>query len=366
MQVKGALSQEELDSRIADHQTWLKDPSKGEKFQVAGDFIGLTLTGNLSHAVMFGCDFTFTTWDNVRLDNAVIENCNFSDAKMQSVSVAPGNTATLKDCDFKRTTLNSMQLHDCMLADLTFQDATIVNLSLLRCRSFDLSFANSTWKYGGFLGGEAERVNLTGTTIDNFFLKDCRILNLTAPELDFSKIENAEGAELILGNFDGADLTNIRPGTAGNGVEMKMKSLARSRFVGAKMTGSSFRDVEVYGCTFRGAMLSDASFSGPSLDGCDFSSVTAAPFYIENCSAYRAEFDNARGGNWDVINCGLSRADFSGSDLKYSSFVDCDLTGSSFVAAHIETITFGGCDLDGATWVDGRRCQVGSFGKCKL
>ena len=68
-----------------------------------------------------------------------------------------------------------------------------------------------------------------------------------------------------------------------------------------------------------------------------------------------AEMSQAKLVNADLSNSDLTRANFSGA-----SMYGVNLDGSNLFKTNFE-----GANLNNATWIDGKKCVLGSIGKCK-
>lgn len=80
----------------------------------------------------------------------------------------------------------------------------------------------------------------------------------------------------------------------------------------------------------------------------------------ENC-----DLSNANLANLDMYGANLTGANLTGANLSEASLNDANLTGANMKGANIKGTNFSGAKLSNAIWVDGRKCQSGSIGKCK-
>ena len=115
--------------------------------------------------------------------------------------------------------------------------------------------------------------------------------------------------------------------------------------------------------------LSFISFIRVILDkGIMMNSILANGNFSES-SFVRANLyeSNLEGGIFEKANfssANLTRVNFKGSSLievnfNNSNLFEADLTGSNIMNANFE-----GANLNNATWIDGKKCNLGSIGKC--
>ena len=76
---------------------------------------------------------------------------------------------------------------------------------------------------------------------------------------------------------------------------------------------------------------------------------------------------NLEGGNFEKANftsSNLTRVSFKGASLIATIFKDSNLYESDFTGANIINANFEGANLNYAIWIDGKKCGLGSIGKC--
>ena len=76
---------------------------------------------------------------------------------------------------------------------------------------------------------------------------------------------------------------------------------------------------------------------------------------------------NLEGGNFEKTNftsANLTRANFKGSSLIEANFKDSNLFEADFTGSNITNANFEGANLNNSIWVDGKKCSLGSIGKC--
>lgn len=79
----------------------------------------------------------------------------------------------------------------------------------------------------------------------------------------------------------------------------------------------------------------------------------------------KCDLSNADFSNIDMYGAYLVETNLTGANLSDASFNDANLTGANLKGANIKGANFSGAKLSNAIWVDGRKCQSGSVGKCK-
>ena len=76
---------------------------------------------------------------------------------------------------------------------------------------------------------------------------------------------------------------------------------------------------------------------------------------------------NLEGGIFEKANftsANLTRVNFKGSSLIETNFSNSNLFEADFTGANILNANFEGANLNNAIWVDGKKCNLGSIGKC--
>ena len=76
---------------------------------------------------------------------------------------------------------------------------------------------------------------------------------------------------------------------------------------------------------------------------------------------------NLEGGLFEKANfsgANLTRVNFKGSSLIETNFNNSNLFEADFTGANILNSNFEGANLNNAIWVDGKKCNLGSIGKC--
>ena len=79
----------------------------------------------------------------------------------------------------------------------------------------------------------------------------------------------------------------------------------------------------------------------------------------------KCDLSNANLANLDMYGANLPGANLAGANLADASFNDANLTDANMKGANIKGANFSGAKLSNAIWVDGKKCQSGSIGKCK-
>ena len=76
---------------------------------------------------------------------------------------------------------------------------------------------------------------------------------------------------------------------------------------------------------------------------------------------------NLEGGIFEKANfssANLTRVNFKGSSLIETNFSNSNLFEADFTGANILNANFEGANLNNAIWTDGKKCNLGSIGKC--
>ena len=76
---------------------------------------------------------------------------------------------------------------------------------------------------------------------------------------------------------------------------------------------------------------------------------------------------NLEGGIFEKANfssANLTRVNFKGSSLIETNFNNSNLFEADFTGANILNANFEGANLNNAIWIDGKKCNLGSIGKC--
>ena len=79
----------------------------------------------------------------------------------------------------------------------------------------------------------------------------------------------------------------------------------------------------------------------------------------------KCDLSNANFSNIDMYGANLTGANLTGANLSDASFNDANLTGANLKGANIKGANFSGAKLSNTIWVDGKKCQSGSIGKCQ-
>jgi len=87
------------------------------------------------------------------------------------------------------------------------------------------------------------------------------------------------------------------------------------------------------------------------------SSFIRANLYESNLEGCLFEKANFTGAN-------LTRANFKGANLIETNFSNSNLFEADFTGANILNSNFEGANLNNTIWVDGKKCNLGSIGKC--
>jgi uncharacterized protein YjbI with pentapeptide repeats len=115
--------------------------------------------------------------------------------------------------------------------------------------------------------------------------------------------------------------------------------------------------------------LSSISFIKVTFDkGIMMNSTLANGNFVESSfirtNLYEA---NLEGGIFEKANftsANLTRVNFKGSSLIETNFSNSNLFEADLTGANTFNAIFEGANLNNATWIDGKKCSLGSIGKC--
>ena len=96
--------------------------------------------------------------------------------------------------------------------------------------------------------------------------------------------------------------------------------------------------------TYQRVLNGEKSFIGAKLEGANF----------KNMDLSGADFRGAE----------LDRTDFKGANLTNVNFENADLDDANLKGANVNGAIFKGAELEYAIWTDGRTCAEGSIGGC--
>ena len=139
---------------------------------------------------------------------------------------------------------------------------------------------------------------------------------------------------------------------------------------GVDYTNCRFSD----GQDLKGSYIPNSNLSFTSFIKVNFdksimmNSVLAYGMFSES-TFFRANLyeSNLQGANFekvDFTSSNLTRVNFTGSTLIEANFNNANLFESDLRGANILNANFDGANLNNATWVDGKKCSLGSIGKC--
>jgi len=346
------FTKEDLETRTAAHNLWLKEAPKGKKvffdleFLNRADFSGRDLSG----AVFSG---------------ASLQNANFSRAKLQGTQFKGGV--------FEKDMLsasNSKMIEKI----LAFRDEEYDRLSIKECHpeSCNMAIVYSTqcsdenqcvekkfWEEGDAL------FHLAGG-IPYEFRKDSykpppgfeEYLKLVDPE----KI-HTQAMHLIREQDADRSICQITTG------------LRYANFEYADLRGANLSFSDVEGAVFRKADLSNAQLRCIKASSVDLSGSTLKNSDISEAHLCSAKLKNANlrnaNLNWsdlkwaDLSDADLSDADLSHADLMNADLCNADLTEANLSGAHLYGSNFTGADLRGADF-SGAIMDSAVFDDCKL
>lgn len=108
----------------------------------------------------------------------------------------------------------------------------------------------------------------------------------------------------------------------------------------------------IYRCP--GCDLSDASLTGINLAYADLSKANLS----------RANLAGVQLGQANLTGANLTGADLTGAKLYMANLTGANLTGARLRDAKLYKALLDGADLSDVLWVDGKKCEPGSVGKC--
>jgi uncharacterized protein YjbI with pentapeptide repeats len=108
---------------------------------------------------------------------------------------------------------------------------------------------------------------------------------------------------------------------------------------------------DLSGALLNNAILRQGRFSGSSFKGGDLMYAD-----LSGSDLSYADFTGAKMKGVNLQQADLTYADFTGADLSFADFRGANLGG----------VQLGGATLDQAIWQDGKKCQPGSVGDCRL
>ena len=118
-------------------------------------------------------------------------------------------------------------------------------------------------------------------------------------------------------------------------------------------------------CRMAGLQSLNQSFAGAIMESSDLS---GANLYASNLRGARLSYANLGGAHLrlvDFTQANLKGASLRNADLTQANFTKADLSYVDFTGATIDQADFNQAKLDHAIWLDGRKCQVGSIGRCR-
>ena len=79
---------------------------------------------------------------------------------------------------------------------------------------------------------------------------------------------------------------------------------------------------------------------------------------------YESNLQGANLEQSDFTSSNLTKANFKGATLIGANFKNANLMEADLTSANISDANFEGSNLNDTVWVDGKKCQLGSIGKC--
>lgn len=153
------------------------------------------------------------------------------------------------------------------------------------------------------------------------------------------------------------------------------KQLQCADFDGLQLQKSNFQESNITDGTFKGAQIQEANFENAILENVDFTGAQARIANVYNAKnklipAYSGAFFTYSGANFTGAN--LKNTTWNGAHIEGATFRGANLTGAEGLSAAVckgplsrndrREVT---ANFSGATWIDGEKCEEGSFGYCK-
>jgi uncharacterized protein YjbI with pentapeptide repeats len=198
------------------------------------------------------------------------------------------------------------------------------------------------YKFKLGLDNDLSNVHLSDCEI-SFSLKGARLTGSTFKNVDFVG-SNLEGADLRGSTFIGCTLTDMNI----KGAVFSESKLEDVNFTGSDLSGSYFYDADFHAPIMRGSNLTGVRLEKASFNGGDFTgaNLEGVDFTDMEYSLDESESDCMNGylpePRLIFNNANLKGAKFDGTCLNHAQFEGADLTGTSFK----------GCDLSSEYPID--------------
>lgn len=117
-------------------------------------------------------------------------------------------------------------------------------------------------------------------------------------------------------------------------------------------------------CRMAGLQSLNQNFSAAIMQSTDLS---GANFYGSNLNNAQLSYADLGGAHLRLVDftlANLKGASLRNADLTNANFSQADLSYVDLTDATIEDADFSQAKLDSAIWVDGKKCQAGSVGRC--
>jgi uncharacterized protein YjbI with pentapeptide repeats len=190
---------------------------------------------------------------------------------------------------------------------------------------------------GAFLAGadldsvRMERVGFAEADLTNVRLEhaELRSVELVRAQMDGSLLHrvSAHDCDFTELSLAGAELRRCELGP-----HLRM---ARASFVGAKIQGTTFRAVELYGANFRNAVILRSHFvdyanATGSLTRAQFVEAVLIEVDLREVNLYAADLSRAL-----LIRCDLRQANFDSAVLTGTRLIDCRHEGADLAGATV-------------------------------
>lgn len=283
------------------------------------DLSGLSLAGAdlrgafLEGARLVGCDLR-----GAQLAEAVLVRADLTDARLEGADLRAANLgeATLVRTDLTGVDLTGVPLAKSRCVETRFVGATLAGNDCLdaifeRCDMSGMRARAVQW-----IGSEARPLDLTGARFASAVLREMTLIHVRLDRADFKDASLEESLFTSVcaedADFSGANATNLRV--------VHGSSLARSSFVGARLTKANLRATNLAGARFDGALLEGAELGEANLAGASLVAVQAA-----RASFAKANLRGASLAGANLLEAMLPKADLSDADFSRANLFRANL-----------------------------------------
>lgn len=260
-----------------------------------------------AHAEMRDCDFSNSTWSDMRIKGGELTGSDFSNAVLPEIS-------------FKDTDLESTLFQQCGLALAEFDHCSMNQVSLEKALLFEARFRSTDLRMANLFQVAAVKIHFI----------ECDLTDSNCADADFSE-----------GTFDNAKLCAAR---------LYDCSLVKSKFTGCNCNYllADHMQFTFARCTksrFCHGSLSESNLTGSSFTACRFDGSD-----LTNLNATEVTFQD----------CRLVGIDFSGTRFMKARFLfsqpavarRCNFSNCKFEQVVFRNVMFRNCVFSGAVFID--------------